>query len=1039
MKISSFKIIIITSILTIIGFFIVPKLALKLNPSNTLPSITINYNLNNASAYILERDVTSILEGSFSTIRGLDKLDSRSSKRGGSITLFFNKHADIDIARFETATIIRQLYKKLPKETTYPTISVNRSDDTETSTFLSYNINAPISPFKIQEFVKTQIDPIIGSIPGVDKTIVYGAQPIEYILTYNQLQLNSLEIKKQDVIQAIRKKYARIALGDIFYNEQFITLSIQPSQNDLSWEIPIKKIGERIIYLKDLLSIKKQEQEILNYYRINGENTIILNVYAITTANTIVLSEIIEEQINAIKKTLPPSYSIIKAYDSTSYLKSELSKIYERSIYTIAILLLFIFLISHNIRYLLIIVLCIIVNINIAFLLYYIFKVEIQLYSLAGITISLGLVIDNSIVMIDHLKKQKNKTVFISILASTLTTIGALSIIIFLDDTYKVNLIDFAKVIIINLGVSLLVAFYLIPTLLQKIKLKDKTPKKWSIAFTTKFYNSYESILKILLRYKRLIIFIIILVFGIPLFMLPQKIENNDTWYAKTYNSTIGNNWYRENARPHIDRYLGGSIKLFSEYVFENAYYNRNEETKLYVIASMEKGATIQQMNEVFISLENYLHQFTEIKQYTSTIDGPNYARIEITFKDALSNNTSFPYSLKSNLVSKVLEFGGVDWNIYGVGKGFSNEEGYNVPVNFSVTGKGYNYDQLNIWADSLKVALETHPRIQKVRIRDNSNWAREPSFEYRFSLNKEQIALHKLSPQQVVIQLKNQTLNKQQDIALTIEGKNTPIRLESSTSKNFDLWSIQNTPLDSLQNPIYLKDLISIHKEEEEEIIYKENQEYIRKIEFQYTGSSKIGSKFLKSTLENFSSKLPLGFNFEQSSELQLLNKNKESIQYAWLLLLIFGIIYCICSILFESFTQPFIILSIIPISFIGIFLVFYIFDYNFDQGGLASFVLLSGITVNASIFILNDFNTLKKKFPETKTLSLYISAFRQKIFPILLTIASTILGFIPFIKDGQNEVFWFALGIGTIGGLIFSMVGILIYLPIFTIKKRV
>lgn len=112
--------------------------------------------------------------------------------------------------------------------------------------------------------------------------------------------------------------------------------------------------------------------------------------------------------------------------------------------------------------------------------------------------------------------------------------------------------------------------------------------------------------------------------------------------------------------------------------------------------------------------------------------------------------------------------------------------------------------------------------------------------------------------------------------------------------------------------------------------------------------------------------------------------------------------------------------------------------FNFNFDQGGLASFVLLSGITVNASIFIINGFNKLKKEFPNENYVALYLEAFKQKIFPIILTIISTILGFIPFVKDGQNEVFWFALGAGTIGGLFFSLLGILIYLPLFTLKSR-
>jgi len=150
-----------------------------------------------------------------------------------------------------------------------------------------------------------------------------------------------------------------------------------------------------------------------------------------------------------------------------------------------------------------------------------------------------------------------------------------------------------------------------------------------------------------------------------------------------------------------------------------------------------------------------------------------------------------------------------------------------------------------------------------------------------------------------------------------------------------------------------------------------------------------------------------------------------------------VLGIIYLICAILFESLKQPFIILSVIPISFIGVFLTFYVLDFNFDQGGLASFVLLSGITVNASIFILNGYNKLKKQCPNRENIPLYLEAFKQKIFPIMLTIVSTILGFIPFVKDGQNEVFWFALGAGTIGGLLFSLLGILFYLPVFTLNK--
>ena len=1023
-------------ILSILGVFVMYKLSVRLNPNESLPTVNVNYSWPNSSPYSLEREVTSILESGFSIIKGLSKLSSKSSKSSGYITLEFDKYTDIDNARFEVATIIRQLYKKLPEKVSYPTISVNKPNDDENQrAFLSYSINAPQTPFVIQEMVKNQIEPLIGALQGVDKTQVNGATTKEYVINYNFNTLKQLQISKQDIITALQQQFAKESLGAVFYREEYITLAIN-SSNTLNWHIPIKKVGDRLIYLDDIATIKELEQEAQSYFRVNSKNAITLSIYATKNANTIVLAKEVAKKLEEIQKLLPNEYSIIETYNATEYLEKELKKIYERSSYTIIILLLFILIVSKSFRYLLITILSLTANLGVAFLLYYIFGVEIQLYSLAGITISLGLVIDNSIVMIDHIKKQGNTNVFIPILASTLTTIGALSIIYFLEDTYKVNLIDFAFVIIINLIVSLFVALFLIPALLEKITLKKTTPKKIGHSIQEWFYGFYTRLLKTLLRFKKLAIICIILIFGIPFFMLPQKLENNETFLEKTYNTTLGNEWYRENVRPYIDRYLGGSFRLFNYYVFENAYYNRNEETKLYVAAAMEKGATVHQMNEAYLEIENYLKQFIEVKQYTSTIYSGDYARMEISFKDDFQDS-SFPFVLKARLVRKALGLGGIDWNISGVGNGFSNGGGSNEPINFTVEAKGYNYDNLNAWADTLKVALVKHPRIQKVLIKENSYWSRKPSYEYRFTLDKEQLALRKSNPSKIFTELKSLTLSKQSDVSLNIKGKYTPVRLESNNSKQFDLWGINNTPLDSIHTPIILKNIASTYKEREEENIYKENQEYIRLVQFQYTGSAKFGSKYLKEKLKELKLKLPLGYQFENSQNRWFLSDDKNN-NYTFLLLLVLGIIYFICAILFESLKQPFIILSVIPISFIGVFLTFYLFDFNFDQGGLASFVLLCGITVNASIFIINGFNKLKKEFPKENYLLLYIEAFKQKIFPITLTIISTILGFIPFVKDGQTEVFWFALGVGTIGGLLFSLLGILIYLPLFTLKQK-
>jgi multidrug efflux pump subunit AcrB len=119
-------------------------------------------------------------------------------------------------------------------------------------------------------------------------------------------------------------------------------------------------------------------------------------------------------------------------------------------------------------------------------------------------------------------------------------------------------------------------------------------------------------------------------------------------------------------------------------------------------------------------------------------------------------------------------------------------------------------------------------------------------------------------------------------------------------------------------------------------------------------------------------------------------------------------------------------------------VFLTFYLFGLNFDQGGFASFVLLCGITVNASIYILNEYNAIRRNFPRLSPLRAYTKAWNVKAIPIFLTVTSTILGFVPFLI-GDKTPFWFPLAAGTIGGLVMSVVGIFIFLPVLSVSGTV
>jgi multidrug efflux pump subunit AcrB len=240
-----------------------------------------------------------------------------------------------------------------------------------------------------------------------------------------------------------------------------------------------------------------------------------------------------------------------------------------------------------------------------------------------------------------------------------------------------------------------------------------------------------------------------------------------------------------------------------------------------------------------------------------------------------------------------------------------------------------------------------------------------------------------------------------------------------------------------NIQHKTYkLTELATVEKGQMPQKVAKVNRQYRLCLQYEYIGASNQGNKIQEKILEEFNASLPMGYTAKSNSSYWLWNQNNTK-QY-WLLLLIIVIIFFTTSILFNSLKQPLAVIFVIPISYIGVFLTFFCFKLNFDQGGFASFVLLCGITVNASIYILNEYNQIRQNKPSISPYKAYLKAWNSKIIPIFLTVVSTILGFIPFMLGADKEAFWFPLAAGTIGGLVMSILGIFIYLPLFTIKTQ-
>jgi Cation/multidrug efflux pump len=1055
MKSSPFRIILVFVCLAILGLAFLPLLPVKLSPSQNLPQVNVSFSMQGASPIVVEMEVTSKLEAMFSGMKGIRKISSLSWNGGGRITIQLDKHTDPDAARFEAATIIRQTWPQLPDNVGYPYVSLSRSDDNSRHPFLSYTLIAPRKPIEIQQFAEEVIKPKLSLIKGVYQVNVSDAKPMEWQFEYDYKQLGIMGVTTGDIQSALSNLIKKESLGMANIEKSTgerqrirvaFTTERQTIDEDLLRTIEVKKVNGRIIRLGNLVKIKHVESEPSSYYRINGLSTIYLSLIADEQANQLDLGNKTQKVVEELQQDFPEGYSMQLTYDATEYITEEMNKIYFRTGFTVLILLLFVLLVYRNLKYTVLITASLFINIAVAFIFYYLFGLEMQLYSLAGITISLTLIIDNTIIMSDQIIHRGNKKAFLAILAATLTTIGSLSVIFFLEEKIRLNLTDFAAVIMINLTISLLTSLFLVPAIIERMKIKKKTrkqrkarrPRKFSIkhifpSYKRKqdlvyFNRAYAAMFGFMYRWRVITVILIVLAFGLPVFLLPDKMESKSK-FAKMYNKTLGSNVYKEKIKPHVDNALGGTWRLFAQKVYNGSYWGGREgETMLNVTASLPLGSTLEQMNVLVQRMESYIMQFVEVRQFETQVQSANRASIGIRFTKENQKN-SFPHQLKLKLISKSIELGGGSWAVYGVGDGFNNDVKEQAG-SYQVEMFGFNYDELYLHAESFRKKLLEHRRIKDVDIKSEFSWYKEDYQEFRFDLKADRLANENIRPYELYALIKPFFEKRIQAGTILYESNNEQLILKARQAVEYSLWDLNNVPIRNGENTFKLSDLAVIEKYQVPQNISKENQQYRICIQYEYIGAYEQGRRVLERSIEETQKKLPVGYTIKSQNQNWGGWGKSENKQY-WLLGLVFVIIYFCSAILFNSFKQPLYILFVIPISFIGLFLTFYLFKLNFDQGGFAAFILLTGITVNANIYIINEYNNIRRTSNITPKQA-YLKAWNTKVRPIFLTVISTVLGFIPFIV-GYKEGFWFPLAAGTMGGLVMSFIATFLFLPLF------
>ena len=970
---------VMTLIILLFGFIGYSSLGVREYPSVDNPIISVSCSYPGANADVIENQITEPLEQNINGIPGIRSLSSVSNQGSSRITVEFELSVDLETAANDVRDKVSRAQRYLPRDCDPPTVS---KADADATPILMVAIGSDQrSLLEISEIADLTVKEQLQTIPDVSSVEIWGEKKYSMRLWIDPIKMSGYGITPMDIKSAVDRENVELPSGSIEGDNMELsirTLGLMHTAEEFN-DLIIKEDNNRIIRFSDIGRAELEARDLKSYMKMNGVPMIGIVVIPQPGANHIDIADEVYRRMEMMKKDLPDDVTYQYSFDNTKFIRASIDEVKQTVYEAFVLVIIIIFLFLRDWRVTL--VPCIVIPVSLigAFFVMYLAGFSINVLSMLAIVLSVGLVVDDAIVMTENIyiriergmspKEagiEGSKEIFFAVISTTITLVAVFFPIVFMEGTTGRLFREFSIVVTGSVIISSFAALTFTPMLATKLLVK-REKKNWFYRKTEPFFEGMNA------GYSKLL----------------NGFLNKRIWAWAITIVTIGLIFYLWNTIPSEMAPL-------------------EDRSRITINTKGPEGVTYEYMRDYAEDITATADSIMPDAEAITTRVWSGTGNIQITLKDL--KDRDYSQMDVAEQLSKAVQKKTKARAFVQQQSTFGGRRG-GMPVQYVI--QATNIEKLEKVLPVFMAKVYENPVFQMADV--NLKFSKPES---RISINRDKANVMGVSTRDIA-QTLQYGLSGQRMGYFYMNGKQYEILGEINRQQRNKPANLKSIYIRSDKGEmIQMDNLIELTEGIAPPQLYRYNRFVAATVSAGLAEGKTIGEGL--DAMDAIAAEvLDDTFRTALTGESKEYRESSSSLMFAFILALV--LIYLILAAQFESFKDPFVIMLTVPLAVGGALIFMHFNDQTMNIYSQIGIIMLIGLVAKNGILIV-EFANQKQETGIDKLTAIREAAI-QRLRPILMTSVSTILGLVPLaFATGEGANGRIAMGISVVGGMLIS-----------------